>query len=309
MPSLFTAIILFQLLLASVAAGEESETRHFTIIFHPDDTKIAEKLRNTAEHIRLRIVADLGADFPGKTTVIISPTIEDFQRQQPERAWTPLWSSGVAYPERNLMILRSPRAVKRGHIDLIQVFSHELTHIALEKAVPDGNVPAWLAEGLAMYEAEEWDMTRSASVVRAVLTGRLIPLRDLSFPADARDAELSYAESFMFVSFLINHAGAPAFQRFLLEYSRSGDLEGSLLVATGRSVAEIEEQWIRYLKLRISWIPVVVSATTLWFLATMVFIYGYVRKRSISRATARRWEIEEAMKERQQQVSELDGHE
>jgi len=282
---------------------------HFTIVFQKGDEKVVEKLRNATEPIRRRIVADIGADFPGRTTVIIAPTIEEFQRLQPARAWVPLWASGVAYPERNLIILRSPRAVTRGHIDFLTVFSHELTHIALEKAVPDGHVPAWLAEGLAMFEAKEWDMARSASVVQAVLTDRLIPLRDLSFPADARDAELSYAESFLFVSFLINRTGTAAFQRFLGEYSRSGDLEGSLRHATGMSVAEIEEQWIRYLKLRVSWIPVVASATTLWFLVTVVFLYGYARKRKLSRAKITQWENDEAAMMGERKPSEAGEHE
>ena len=42
---------------------------------------------------------------------------------------------------------------------------------------------------------------------------------------------------------------------------------------------EIEELWLEYLKLRFSWIPILFSTGTLWFLASLVFIWGYVHKK------------------------------
>lgn len=256
------------------------------------DARAAAALKEYAEEIRKKVLADIGSTFAGKTLVIISPSVEQFQKDQPEGMWLPLWAAGVAYPAKNLIILRSQRSIKRGRIDLKEIFVHEFTHIALGRALKNESVPAWLSEGLAMYESREWSLARHAVLTRAVLTGQLIPLRTLTqnFPTDESKAELAYAESFIFVSYIINKIGTDAFHKFIYHYSGSGDLVGSLKAATGMSLLDLEDKWLNYLKLRTSWIPLIVSGTTLWFLASVIFIYGYFRKRNIARIKLRQWE-------------------
>lgn len=153
-----------------------------------------------------------------------------------------------------------------------------------------------------MYESREWDFARTTVLIRAALTDTLIPLAHLTsdFPAENDRAELAYAESFMFISFLINRIGREAFHRFILDYSDHGDTEGALRRATGLSLPELQSKWLLYLKLRISWLPIITSATTLWFVATVIFITGYLRKRKQGLAKLRRWEEEEAREPKEQ---------
>jgi hypothetical protein len=248
------------------------------------------------EHFIIRFSA-IGVGFAEKTVVVISPTIEQFQKDQPGGTWLPLWAAGVAYPERNLIILRSPRSVKKSRINLREIFIHEYSHIAIGRALKGEAVPVWLSEGLAMYQSREWNFSRHAVLTRAVLTGQLIPLRVLtrSFPADEGDAELAYAQSFIFIAFIINKIGRDAFHRFIRHYSQGGNLESSLRRATGMSLDDLEEKWLFYLKMRTSWFPIIMSATSLWFIASLIFVYGYFRKRRASRLKLRQWEEEERL--------------
>jgi hypothetical protein len=271
------------------------QTEHFFLSFTAQDGEIAGNLIGEIEEIRKQIITDTGRDFPGKTVVLIAPTIESFQKLQPAGAKIPLWAAGVAYPESNLIILRSPFSVKIGHPDIMEIFTHELSHIAIGRTLDGKKIPVWLAEGLAMYESREWDFSRTAVLIRGALTNTLIPQTQLTsdFPSENDRAELAYAESFMFVSFLINRIGRIAFHRFIRDYSDHGDAEGALRRATGLSLPELQSKWLLYLKLRISWLPIATSATTLWFVATVIFIAGYIRKRKQGRATLRRWEEED----------------
>jgi len=55
----------------------------------------------------------------------------------------------------------------------------------------------------------------------------------------------------------------------------------------------LEDEWMAYLKMRASWIPLATSGATVWFVASLLFVAGYWRKRRKARATLRRWEEEE----------------
>jgi hypothetical protein len=274
---------------------QRMETNHFFIEYSQADGKLAKYMAEASESLRERIVADIGYDFPDKTLIILAPSIEEFQKVQPGREMIPLWAAAVAYPERNLMILRSPKATKGGRLDYEKVFTHEFIHIIMGKLLAGRDTPAWLAEGFAMYVSSEWHLARMSSLTKAFLTKRVIPLEKLTahFPSDPDEVELAYAESFMFVSFMINRFGRQAFQQFLRNYAADGNLRGSLTKMSGMHLVTLEKEWLDYMEVRVSWIPLITSATTLWFVITLVFVYGYYRKRRIARATLQAWEEEE----------------
>ena len=300
MRKIVPAIILFLLFfMPAVPAGAmdlRMENDSFVIRYTVGDERIAAELERESLHIRERVIADIGVDFPEKTEIRLAPTLEAFREAQPGGTWIPLWAAGVAYPAENVIVLRSPRAVKGTRIDVVDVFAHEFSHIALGRALAGGRVPVWLNEGLAIYEAREWTFSRISVLTTAALTDRLIPLRvlALSFPAEAGPAELAYAEGFMFVSFLINKVGREAFHRLLRDYTRYGDLEGALRRGTGMSLADLEEGWLFYLKLRVSWIPMITSVSALWFVMALIFIYGYMRKKRQAEQRLREMLEEEA---------------
>jgi hypothetical protein len=303
MRRIIPAVILLLLFPTPAAAAGamdlRMETDHFIICHAVGDEGIAAELNRGAPAIRARVIADIGVDFPEKTEIRLAPTLESFREAQPGGTWIPLWAAGVAYPAENVIVLRSPRAVKGGRIDVIDVFAHEFSHIALGRALAGVRVPVWLNEGLAIYEAREWTFSRLSVLTTAALTDRLIPLPILafSFPAEAGPAELAYAEGFMFVSFLINKVGRDAFHRLLRDYTRYGDLEGALRRGTGMSLADLEERWLFYLKLRVSWIPIITSVSTIWFLMALIFIYGYMRKKRQAEQRLREMQEEEAQEE------------
>ena len=300
MRKIIPAIVLFLLFfLPAITAGAMDlrlENDRFVIHYSAQDAGLAAELDRESIPIRKRVIADIGVDFPEKTEIRLCPTIEAFREAQPGGTWIPLWAAGVAYPAENVIVLRSPRAVKGGRIDVVDVFAHEFSHIALDRALAGVRIPVWLNEGLAIYEAREWTFSRISVLTTAALTDRLIPLPVLafSFPAEAGPAELAYAEGFMFVSFLINKVGREAFHRLLRDYTRYGDLEGALRRGTGMSLADLEEGWLFYLKLRVSWIPIITSVSTLWFVMALIFIYGYMRKKRQAEQRLREMVEEEA---------------
>jgi hypothetical protein len=281
---------------ASVASeGRTIATSHFVFYFHEKEQGLAGSLAAQAERMRGEIVEDLGLDFNEVTTVYLAHSLRDYVEIQP-RGWVPTWSAAVAYPSLNLIIMKSPGVIKGSHIDLAKVFKHELTHIAVGMAFRGREeVPRWLDEGLAMYESREWSFSRVSTMTKAVLTDSLIPLSEItsSFPVEAARAELAYSQSFYLISFLVSKFGREDFHRFIREYTRGGDLRKVLLKVYGIGWDDFEEEWKGYLRLRFSWIPILTSTTTLWFLITLVFILGYARKKRAQRMLYEQWEQED----------------
>jgi hypothetical protein len=292
------AIIILQLftpVMSSASKYMETSTSHFVFYFYSQDKRLMKSLINDAEAMRREIVKDLGIDFKEKTKVYLAPSFRKYQEIQPGGE-VPSWSAAVAYPSLNLIIIQSPRATKRKSIDLGKILKHEFTHIALGKAFSKREaIPLWLNEGLAMYESREWDLSRVSTMTRAVLTDSLIPLSEIThwFPFEADKAELAYSQSFYLISFLISEYGKDNFHRFLKEYSGGKGLTDVFIDVYGIKWEELEEKWSNYLKVRFSWLPIVTSTTTLWFLVAIVFILAYIKKKKANRLKIEQWEREE----------------
>jgi hypothetical protein len=181
--------------------------------------------------------------------------------------------------------------------DIDAVFIHEANHILLGQAFRGAErVPRWLAEGLAMTWADEWSLSRLTTMTMAALSGRLLPMDELAegFPADLQSAETAYCQSFYFLAFLKAEYGGEAFQRFFQEYAKNKDFRGALRLAYKMEWPDLEKQWLKYVALHFSWLPLITSTSTLWFAAALLFIAGYIRKKHRGRQQLRAWEQEES---------------
>ncbi len=290
-------IIIYLLCFPSISPAEYSrlETEHFFFYFLPSDKPLANHLMHRAEDVRAQIVSDLGVEFANKTRVYLAANEDEFRQLQPQKSKKPVWVDGLAYPALNLIILKTSRTQGESPGNITKNFIHEFTHINIGRAFKWRKIPQWLNEGLAMYESREWQLGRVSNMTRAVLTEKLIPLRDLTkeFPLGYQRATLAYDQSFYLVSYLLSKKGRGAFHRFIREYGRGKKLEQVLSEVYGLSLAGLEKEWKTHLKLRFSWLPLAFSTSTLWFVITMVFLVSYWRKRKESQIIQNEWENEE----------------
>jgi len=300
LPACWCHLAIALLFLSVPLVGFSSElttitTPHFSFSFYPEDENAVRSLIEEAEGLRREITADLGLDPEGITRVYLAPTLSMYQALQP-CGKIHAWSRAVAYPSQNLIIILSPRATRPSNMALSTIFKHEFTHIVLGRAFQGTeDIPHWLHEGVAMYESREWDFRRISAITRAVLTGTLIPLSEITrhFPQDENRAELAYCQSFYLISFLINKYGRPPFHRFIREYSLGSPLNRVLVEIYGMDLDQLEEQWQGYLRMRFSWIPIITSATALWFFLALLFILAYAKKRKVKRQLYEQWDKEE----------------
>ncbi len=298
---LFSTVLLLLTALPPSLAGaatdpyDRIETDAFSMAYDRRDRRLAEAILEEAQAIRPLVVGHIGQAPTGRTRIVLAPSLEAFQEARPGGAPLPDWAGAAAYPAANLILLRSPRAVQGDRQDYRQVLIHEYAHICLGQALPDREIPRFLSEGISMLLASQWQISSRIVLTKAALLNRLLTLEQLTgpFPADPETAELAYAQSFLFLSFLVDRFGLEALHGFIREYARGVSLERGLRAMTGMHPVVLEDEWMAYLKMRASWIPLATSGATVWFVASLLFVAGYWRKRRKTKATLRQWEEEE----------------
>jgi hypothetical protein len=276
----------------------EFRSPHFVMRYQKPERKMATFLLQRAEETREAVLRDLGHCPSTPTLIYLAPTWEAFQGVQPGGE-PPVWSVGTAYPALNLIILRSPRAIKGGRTEIEEVLRHEYAHLALGRALKGNEAPRWLDEGFTMLQSRGWSLAWTYCLSRGVLSKALIPLEELTdgFPRDQHQAQLAYAQSFSFVSFIKTEYGPEALPRLIKGIAHGLDADTALRQTTGLGLRNLERRWKKELKRRYSWIPIATSFFSLWFLASLLFLLGYWLKRRRSKKILEEWEQEEARAE------------
>ena len=285
-------IVLLLCSLAPAFAFDTVRTQHFVFYAQPEEQKAAAYLAQLADTTVETMAASLGLQVSAVIDVYVVQEFEEFYRARPDAGRLPSWAAGAAWPEKNLIVIFLNRG---GTID--KTFMHETHHILLGQAFKGAeHVPRWLDEGLAMAWAGEWSLSRMTTMTMAALSHKLMPMDELAehFPIDVRTAEIAYCQSFYFIAFLKGQFGDEAFQRFFLEYTKHRDFRGALRLTYQLDWADIEKLWLKYTALHFSWIPLITSTSTMWFLAALLFIAGYIRKKRQGRKILRAWQQEES---------------
>ncbi|HEV3144493.1 MAG TPA: hypothetical protein VGZ47_11460, partial [Gemmataceae bacterium] len=125
--------------------------------------------------------------------------------------------------------------------------AHELTHIVLADMFPDGRLPAWADEGMAVLadsglkqDAHYRDL-RSAQSHRR--TFRLVELFALSgYPSPERQAAF-YGQSASLVSYLVSRGTPDQFARFVRTAANDGYETAVRDVYRLRGVYDLERRW------------------------------------------------------------------
>jgi hypothetical protein len=156
------------------------------------------------------------------------------------------WVAGHVDPALGVVMVVIEPGADQG-ITLEQRIPHELMHVMQYRRVGLGynNIPAWFREGTAtlaeIYPNADYDRV----LADAVSSDHLIPIRDLctSFPADAGQAFLAYAESRSFMGYLHDHYGSTGLLDLAASYANGVDCERGTERAFGIPLSSLESNW------------------------------------------------------------------
>jgi hypothetical protein len=194
-----------------------------------------------------RVEERLGLSPPAHFEVKLLDSAREMKRAAHEaHGWAPPeWANGLAYPREGVIYLHQDAPQ-----ELARTLTHELAHLALApQPSPSGSVgaqlPLWLNEGLAVWASEPVSFERMKTLTEARLSGRLLPFQRLmrAFPASPSHAQLAYAQSVHFVTYLADTHGAPALRRFTRALLAGTSLDEASEQAFERSFRGLEGAW------------------------------------------------------------------
>ncbi len=287
-------ILLPALLAVLISAGARGDNVPRVVVVHDGtEERLAGTLARKAEDFLSRLEEKFGLKPSGRVEIVLASDRASFRRAQIGEVKVPDWAVGVAYPDLNRILLLSPRELPGR--DIGQVLTHELGHLVLRRIFKQRVVPTWLNEALTMHLAWELGLSRQMAMTRAVMAGRLIPLENLvhGFPRDKIGAETAYAESYYFISFLKSRYGRSSVERLIRNLGLGVSPENALLQASGLNMENLEEEFFRWLKFRFSFLAILTGSGTLWFLAALLLIAAWIRKRVTTARKLAAWEKEE----------------
>ncbi len=279
------------------AQWKEKTLPHFKILYVSQDDHYAETLHRNLEGIRSRIVSDIGEVNIPPTKVYIVPSHARMMTLQPRGSNIPPWAAAAAFSRKNLILIRSPRLLRGKRKDIVKTAAHEVSHVLLGRAVGGRFViPRWLNEGFAMYEAGEWGLGETTTMMWVSVTDSFYPFEELTsgFPEKEQEVRIAYLQSISMVSYLLDKYGREDFILFIRRLREHKNLNYALKLTYGMTMRQLETRWHKKVRVTYSWIPIGTSISALWFLFTWLLVVGYIRKRVQARKKLRQWEIEEA---------------
>ncbi len=274
---------------------KQTQTRHLIIQFDPKHQGGVDRLVEQGDILLETTAERLGIQPSRRYVVRVARGRKTFARVQPGRP--PPWAAGTAYPRLGLMVLLTGEGVLwRMPNGLEKVFTHECSHLLLGEVAGDKPFPRWFDEGLARLMAGEFSMEEWTLLSRGVLFGKLIWFSQLDrgFPIAEGRANLAYAQSRSFLSYLTAQFGPEVLPAIIQELSRGSTLNDALWHVVGRGLNALEEDWRADLGRDMKWISALVGGTTLWGMMGLLVVLAYLKRKAQSRRRRARWAEEEA---------------
>lgn len=239
---------------------------------------------------------------PAHVEIRLVKRAADLGRAAPPGYRVPQWASGVAFPREGIVVVAARRGAN--NIDVVNVVTHELAHMALGAALK-GRAPRWLDEGFAYLHSSDWSMERWRTLVGMAWTGNAIPWRELDgrFPDGEQQAAKAYAQSYDMVAFLAHrgkykHSGDDGdrwpFQKFLMLIGQGHTPDQAARVAYLSSLDELYGEWYSRLRQRYLLMPVGLFALGIWVVGALLLIVAYIRRRRVNRRRLDQWAEDEA---------------
>jgi hypothetical protein len=288
-----------ELALPSPLHGYETERIGSVTWTFPESERgrVAELIEGFDEHWA-EVESDFGAVIDDDLIIRVARNPREMRAMAPIGAPPPDYATGVAYSHRGLILLTMSAPQTWEPPDLEVVLVHELSHVALYRAVLGNHVPRWFNEGVAIQQSEVRLLPRMESLLRAAAQRSMLRLSELDkhFPNRPHEVNIAYAQSADVVGFLRRSNNDQRRFHRLIQSLRDGEtFDTALSTAYGWTRVGLERQWRESLRTRYRILPALFAGSTIWVLAAILVVFAYRKRRRYHHAKLREMEYRERL--------------
>jgi hypothetical protein len=194
----------------------------------------------------------------------------------------PDYATGVAYSRWGVILLTMAAPQNWEPPDLEVVLVHELSHVALYRAVLGNAVPRWFNEGVAIHQSEVRLLPRMEALLRAAAQRSMLRLSELDqrFPDHPHEVNVAYAQSADVIGFLRrSNNDERRFHRLVRSLGDGETFDTALSTAYGWTRVGLERQWRESLRTRYRILPALFAGSTIWVAAAILVVFAYRKRR------------------------------
>jgi hypothetical protein len=221
----------------------ESLTKSKIILYwYGSDQAFGRRLLDSAVESLTRLEENVGVELEKPVKIIVYQNKDDMEEA--------LISRGAIFEEQIItlgtVVAPDIMLLHGTHSQVDRTIAHELTHVVVGLATenPYADIPAWLNEGLAMYNEGDLRGDNARALERGIRENRLISVRSLtSMTGNPDEINLFYGEAYSVVDFLLNTYGKEKMSELLLVFKEGSLTDDALMKVYSLDQDELEAQW------------------------------------------------------------------
>jgi hypothetical protein len=212
------------------------------LYWYDADQALGRELLSSAVESLARLEENVGVELEEPVKIIVYQSKADMQEA--------LTSQGEVFEDQiiTLGVVVAPDIVllHGTHQDVDRTIAHELTHVVVHLATdnPYAEIPAWLDEGLAMYNEGELRSGNAQALKKGIRDNRLLSVRSLtSMTGNPDEVNLFYGEVYSVVDFLLTAYGREKMSELLQVFKEGSLADDALMEVYGFGQDELDAQW------------------------------------------------------------------
>ena len=212
-----------------------------TLFWYEGNESFAQQLMTAAQDALIRLSDEFNASLqqPVKFYIYADATALQGALANPDT-----WTGGITLPAYNTIMI----GIAEDNLDWgMRAVAHELGHLVVGQIIysPFGTLPTWLSEGTAMNAEGEMASDFQARFNQSISADSLFSVRSIAstFPADASDAKLCYAESYSVVRYLIDNYSSAKLLALLDAFKQGSTDDEALKQIYGFDTDGLNEAW------------------------------------------------------------------
>jgi len=230
-------------------------------------------------------------------SLYITYSKKDFYAQA--KGPVPEWGIAVAKQNPDRIIIQAPHVSGISFSRLLEIISHELNHIYLNRVKQSYSIPSWYKEGMAMRQADEFSMRHRLEISKAKWKNKLFYFNDLEGFNRVRksNATLAYAQSAAMVYAMEYFYGDKIHNSIINTMQNNNSFWDSIKIITGDNRIDVQVYMEIFIEDNYNWIFLANLSKSIFIILPFILIGGFLYKRQLNKKIIDAWEIEEILEQ------------